>query len=544
MLGTVFKRCGCTEPTVRRDGTPTTRQLGQRCPKLHRTDGTWNPRHGTWAFQLQVPDTGGPQREHLRQSGLAGEEDAKETVKAIEALLEVASLADDPPATRRALAAVIRQALAARTALPDPAEVRRQIGLSIPVDAHAYLAEDMHTWLALKSKTRRRNTVRSYQQQFTDVWIPKLGHIRRDRLNAGHVQAVLDEIGEQAVLIAEQNAQRHAVLAESKAAWCEHRSLDARRARALLKEMPPFRRPRGTATIQRYRAGLRSFLTYMVKKQLISDNVAKHVELLSARRPKARMWTAARVEQWQETGQIPFPVMVWTAEQTAIFLRAARSHPFYAAFVVVAVTGLRRGEVCALRWVEIDFTTGQIEIIQQLLQYGWEADLQEETKSLAGDRVVVGTPQVLKALARCRKQQLAQKEAKGQHWIETGLVFTTETGTPIHPSALTDALRQIAASVGLPPIRLHDLRHGTATMALRAGIEMKIVSEMLGHSSTTITADTYTSVADELKRQAAERIADQLALDDEDEEIDQYDDAYRGHLDEEDGDARRAAPAA
>jgi integrase len=95
-------------------------------------------------------------------------------------------------------------------------------------------------------------------------------------------------------------------------------------------------------------------------------------------------------------------------------------------------------------------------------------------------------------------------------------VFTTETGTPIHPANVTDALRAIAARAGLPPIRLHDLRHGTATHALSAGVDMKIVSDLLGHSSITITADTYTSVADELKRTAADKIADQLALEDED----------------------------
>jgi integrase len=189
-------------------------------------------------------------------------------------------------------------------------------------------------------------------------------------------------------------------------------------------------------------------------------------------------------------------------------------------------TGLRRGEVCALRWADIDFSCGRIEITQQLVQYGWGAEIQDQTKNNAGDRVVIGALPVLKALAKQRKKQQAQKSAMGGRWCESGLVFTTDTGAPIHPSRLTDVLHQISGRAGLPPIRLHDLRHGTATHALSAGVDLKTVSELLGHSSITITADTYTSVADELKRAAADKIADQLAHDD-DEDDNESEDAYR-----------------
>lgn len=177
----------------------------------------------------------------------------------------------------------------------------------------------------------------------------------------------------------------------------------------------------------------------------------------------------------------------------------------------------RRGEVCALRWADIDFATGRIEIVQQLIQHGWATEIQDETKTTSGDRIVIAVEPVLRALAKLRKTQQQHKQAAGDKWIETGLVFTTDTGSPIHPSTATDALRDIAQRAGLPPIRLHDLRYGTATYALTAGVDMKTVSDMLGRSSITITitAGTYTSVVDELKRAAADKIADQLALDDE-----------------------------
>jgi integrase len=89
-------------------------------------------------------------------------------------------------------------------------------------------------------------------------------------------------------------------------------------------------------------------------------------------------------------------------------------------------------------------------------------------------------------------------------------VFTREDGSPWHPADVTDAFTTAAAHAGLPPIRLHDLRHGTATHALAAGLDIKIVQEILGHSSSVITRDTYTSVLDDAKHAAAQAIADQI----------------------------------
>lgn len=229
-----------------------------------------------------------------------------------------------------------------------------------------------------------------------------------------------------------------------------------------------------------------------------------------------------RVQTWRETGQIPCPVMVWTTEQTNQFLQAAKPHPLYALYALIVYTGLRRGEACALRWVDIDFTTGRIEITQQLIQDGWDV-LLETTKSEAGERAVIGPRVVLKALAKHQVRQNRAKtaaQAAGASWTTTGLVFTRQDGTPIHPQSATDEFRRISADAKLPPIRLHDLRHGTATQALAAGVDLKVVSEILGHSSITITADTYSSVLDELKRDAADKIAARLALEDDDDDHD------------------------
>jgi len=520
--GALFKRCGCKQTvTDPADGTTRRKALGQRCPKLRRANGTWNPRHGSWGFQLQVPGTNGPDRAHLRQSGHPTAEDAETALGKVMALLELAEAADDPLTTRLAIASLIRSALNTRSALPDPDEVRRAIGLGRPVDQDLTVGQFLTDW-AESRKDLTRNGKRSFAQQIRTQLAPRLGHHALGRLRVGHVQKAFDEMEAEAALIADQNAQRHAVIKESKAAWREHRSDDARRARALLKELPPLRPVQGPATIARYHACLRAALTDAVKQKLIDENVAKHVYLTGVTRAKPKLWTAERIERWRETGKVPHRVMVWTAEHTTRVLATAKDsdcgypHWFYAAFTLIAHTGMRRGEACGIAWENIDFTTGQVEIAQQLVQYGWEAGIQDGAKSDDGARTVIAPKTVLRALARHRKTQEEWARTAGDAWAKTGLVFTTETGLPIHPAQLNDALHALTMQADLPPIRLHDLRHGAATLALAAGIDMKTISAILGHSSYAFTADTYGDVVNELKKAAADKIADQLALDDED----------------------------
>ena len=96
---------------------------------------------------------------------------------------------------------------------------------------------------------------------------------------------------------------------------------------------------------------------------------------------------------------------------------------------------------------------------------------------------------------------------KSNAWTDTGRVFTHEDGSTWHPGSVTARFRRLSRHAGLPPIRLHDLRHGAATLALAGGVPLKVVSEMLGHSSIAITADTYTSVVPQVARDAAETTA-------------------------------------
>ncbi|MGH3858824.1 tyrosine-type recombinase/integrase [Actinokineospora sp.] len=148
--------------------------------------------------------------------------------------------------------------------------------------------------------------------------------------------------------------------------------------------------------------------------------------------------------------------------------------------------------------------TGTIDT--QIIQLGWSTTT-STPKSEASNRLIPldrGTVDVLRAH---RDRQRQWRDEAGPDWTDTDLVFTRRDGNAWHPADVTDRFRLLADTGGLPPVRLHDLRPGAATLALAAGAEMKTVQELLGHASYALTADTYTSTLPEYARTAAENAA-------------------------------------
>ena len=142
----------------------------------------------------------------------------------------------------------------------------------------------------------------------------------------------------------------------------------------------------------------------------------------------------------------------------------------------------------------------------QIVQHGWTTEL-KTPKTEGSERTIALDAGTVAAVRDHRKRQHRERLSAGAAWTDTGLVFTRQDGTALHPATVTDQFHALVTAAELPPVRLHDLRHGAATMALAAGTDLKIVQEMLGHSTITLTADTYTSVLPELARTAAEHTA-------------------------------------
>jgi integrase len=189
----------------------------------------------------------------------------------------------------------------------------------------------------------------------------------------------------------------------------------------------------------------------------------------------------------------PSPVMVWTPEQTGEFLDGIQNDRLYPFFHLIAYRGTRRGETCGARWVDLNKAKSSLKVSEQLVQLGWKVEA-GKPKSDAGDRTIGLDDVTNNVLEAWRKTQIAEQLAYGPGWIRLGRIFTRRDGSELHPAWITKYFNQLVANLGLPPIRLHDLRHGAATRALEAEIDIKIVQELLGHSSSTLTRDTYTAI--------------------------------------------------
>jgi len=259
------------------------------------------------------------------------------------------------------------------------------------------------------------------------------------------------------------------------------------------------------ATQTRIRATLRAALNAALREGLVATNVARLVELPPPPKPRPVIWTEARVAAWRRTGVRP-AVAVWTAEQTAAFLSAVADDPLFPLFRLIALRGLRRGEAAGLGWSELDLDAGTLAVAQQLLEFDGRRVL-VPPKSAASVRIIALDAETTAVLRRHRDRQLAHRLRMGRHYRDHGFVFAAPNGEPLHPDNLTRRFRRLVTQAGLPPVRLHDLRHGAATLTLAAGADLKVVQDLLGHSTIVLTADTYTSVLPEVHRQAAEATA-------------------------------------
>src|SRR5215216_1793952 len=196
----------------------------------------------------------------------------------------------------------------------------------------------------------------------------------------------------------------------------------------------------------------------------------------------------------------------WTADQLRAFLDYTAEHRLHAAYVLLATTGMRRGEALGLRWSDVDLTTGRASITQTVIMVHHDVQV-GAPKTARGRRTVALDPGTVTALREHRQRQRAERLLMGAGFTDHGLVFCRPDGGPLHPERFSRTFSRESAHAGLPAIRLHDLRHTWATLALSAGEHPKIVQERLGHANVSITLDVYSHVSEGLHSDAASRVA-------------------------------------
>lgn len=270
-------------------------------------------------------------------------------------------------------------------------------------------------------------------------------------------------------------------------------------------------------SVRRVHATLRAAFNAAIRDGLLSTNPARRTRLPCAQPARAEVWTPGRVAVWQATGEHPV-VAVWTAEQLADFLaaRKAMGDPLYPAWLLIGLRGLRRGEACGLRWCDLELDPppgagrrgwhGQLRVVQTLVHVGRDV-VAAPPKTPSSRHTMSLDPATTKVLRRLRRT--ATRDAGGALDLRAP-VFTDRRGQAVRPERLTGAFRDAVISTGLPPVRLHDLRHGAASLALAAGVDLKIVQDLLGHSTIITTADIYTSVLPPVHERCADAVADLL----------------------------------
>ncbi len=252
----------------------------------------------------------------------------------------------------------------------------------------------------------------------------------------------------------------------------------------------------GVTTVRRVHATPRSALSDAVRAELILSNPATHATAPRQQRPR---------------------ISPWEPEELGAFLDHASSDEFSAVFELIAAGGLRRGEALGLRWEDVDLANGVLTVRQQVVQL----DQAENPCPVCGQEhkgLILSAPKTASGTARkvdlgqqaigvLLAHRLAQDAARaewGSAYADHGLVFAGPGGDPQRPEPVTKRFTQLVKSSGLRPTRLHDLRHARASLLLASGTDISLVSKMLGHSSISITADTYAHLLGGVGKRAAE----------------------------------------
>ena len=194
-------------------------------------------------------------------------------------------------------------------------------------------------------------------------------------------------------------------------------------------------------------------------------------------------------------------------EQMKVLLKAIEGHIYEDLYIVDMFTGLRRGELCALTWDCVDFKNGTLYINKQLQKVvGTPGDYELVSTKNGRGRTIGVAPTVMDVLHRHQVQQNTQRLKVGPDWKDNNFVFCDDYGEHLSPHTVYHKFKEVAAQIGLPELRLHDLRHSYAVASIAAGDDIKTVQANLGHATATFTLDVYGHYTDQMRKASADRM--------------------------------------
>jgi integrase len=200
-------------------------------------------------------------------------------------------------------------------------------------------------------------------------------------------------------------------------------------------------------------------------------------------------------------------MQVLTGQQAQQFLQAARGEPLEALYVLALTTGAREGELLGLRWDDLDLASEAMQIRRTITRMVHKGFTASEPKSAKSRRRVHLSQLATEALKRQRIRQNEARLAAGPAWSEQGWVFCNAVGKPIEVgNMIRRSFRPLLAKAGLPIMKFHELRHSAASLLLSMGVHPKIVQELLGHSTVSITLDIYSHALPSLQKEAINQL--------------------------------------
>jgi len=247
------------------------------------------------------------------------------------------------------------------------------------------------------------------------------------------------------------------------------------------------------ATIRYYHSVLHNALDVAMKWDLVSRNVCDLVEPPRKQR---------------------FEMQPLTIEQSQKLLKTLHGHRWEALYTLALATGLRRGEILGLKWQDIDFSAGKLQVQRILSRIPANVPesghthiyVEAEPKTQKSRRNIEVAPFALAALLEHQIQQEEAKQKAGEYWEDHDYVFCTAIGKHLNPNHVVDDLKRLLKRGNLPDIRFHDLRHSVASLMFAMEIHPKIVQELLGYSTISITMDIYSHMLPGMQQEAVKKL--------------------------------------
>ena len=202
---------------------------------------------------------------------------------------------------------------------------------------------------------------------------------------------------------------------------------------------------------------------------------------------------------------------LWEPSVVNVFLDKAGGHRLGPLFELDVHTGLRRGEICGLRWSDVDIDRRELTVRVQLTQLSSGA-LEGPIKTDEGqDRVVSLGAEAVEALMLWKLRQDMERHTWGSAYVESGRVFTYQDGSQLLPQYVSRTFIALAKAAAVPKMRFHDLRHLHASLLITAGVPLAVISKRLGHTTISVTSDLYGHLLREADQQAADAMSALLA---------------------------------